>query len=58
MKLSDKYKYPKEINANMDNFKNPFQRLKNAREERFNKLNELLNNLPKLIENSLKKEIK
>lgn len=52
MKLSNKYRNPKEINANMDNFKNPFQRLKNAREKRFN---ELMNSIPKLLENTLKK---
>jgi hypothetical protein len=28
MKPSNKYRNPKEINVNMDNFKNPFQRLK------------------------------
>lgn len=52
MKLSNKYRNPKEIDVNMDNFKNPFQRLKKDREKRFN---ELMNSIPELLENTLKK---
>ena len=52
MKLSNKYSYSKEINVNIDNFENPFQHLKDAREKRFN---ELINRIPKLLENTLKK---
>ena len=52
MKLSNKYRNPKEIDVNMDNFKNPFQRLKKAREKRFN---DLMNSIPELLENTLKK---
>ena len=35
MKLSNKYKYPKELNVNLDTYKNPFQKLKIARENLF-----------------------
>lgn len=45
MKLSNKYKYPKEINANLDTFKNPFQSLKQAREDLFKEKLEFIKSL-------------
>ena len=45
MKLSNKYEYPKEINANLDTFKKPFQGLKQAREKRFEEKLEFIKNL-------------
>jgi hypothetical protein len=45
MKLSNKYKYPKEINANLDTFKNPFQGLKQAREDLFKEKLEFIKSL-------------
>ena len=45
MKLSNKYNNPKEINANLDTFKNPFQGLKQARENRFKEKLEFIKSL-------------
>lgn len=55
MKLSNKYKYPKEINANLDTFKNPFQGLKQAREDLFK---EKLDFIKSLVVNKKEKEQK
>jgi hypothetical protein len=54
MKLSNKYKYPKELNVNLDTYKNPFQKLKIARENLFKEKLEFIKSLT--VKN--KKEIK
>jgi hypothetical protein len=45
MKLSNKYKYPKELNVNLDTYKNPFQKLKIARENLFKEKLEFIKSL-------------